>query len=339
MRVLVVGGTGFIGGHVASAFRDRGDEVTAVVRDEARARTDTRLAGVRLTDIGAVDAERTQDVVVYAAGAWRAGDTGSPTEIERRCHEVYVQGVSRFAELSRRWGAHFVFMSGTSRYGFIPEVRVSEETPPTTLSVFGAHKRRAEAILAATPDLRWTAIAPPEVYGARDSGSYLRFVYERVRSRRFFLIGRGDNPWSLCNVNNVAHAIVKIAPGPGQHVLNVADARAWTQRDLGVAVARALGRSPTFVSIPRSLVLAAATIGSMLPLPEPRLTPNHVRVRTADILFDTSKASRLGIEPHATLDEGVAEAVAWWEGQRFSVYQFSRVIGSAGDDSRSPKSS
>jgi nucleoside-diphosphate-sugar epimerase len=341
MRVLVVGGTGFIGGHVARAFRGRGDEVTALVRDLARARSDARLQGARLVQGTALAQEElpAQDVIVYAAGAWLPNDTAPQPEIERRSREVYVDNVSVLAEAARRWGAHFIFMSGTSRYGFIEAKAVAEDTPPVNLSVFGFYKRQAEATLASTPGLRWTAVTPPEVYGARDPGSYLTFVYERVRARRFFLIGRGDNRWSLCNVQNVADAIVAVAPGDGHGVLNISDARPWTQRELATAVAKALGRAPIFPRLPRSLVLAAATLAARIPGAGPRLTPNHVRVRTCDILLDTSKATRLGIVPHAGLAEGVVEAVRWWERQRFSVYQFSPDRGVTGAVRGSPKSS
>ena len=36
MRVLVVGASGFVGGHVAGAFAARGDEVVGLVRSKAR---------------------------------------------------------------------------------------------------------------------------------------------------------------------------------------------------------------------------------------------------------------------------------------------------------------
>ena len=341
MRVLVVGGTGFIGGHVARAFCDRGDDVTVLVRDAMRARNDGGLAGTRVVEGTAATpgALSAQDVVIYAAGAWRPNETVRKSEVALRCREVYVDGVTRMADHARRWGAHFVFMSGTNRYGFIEGRVVAEDSAPINLSIFGVHKRRAEAILASTAGLRWTALVPPEVYGARDPGSYILFVYDRVRARRFFLIGRGDNRWSLCNVRNVAEAIFAIAPGQGHGVLNIADAQPWTQRDLAAAVAKALGRSPVFLRVPRSLALAMAAVGARIPRPGPRLTPHTVRVRTSDILLDTCKAKALGIVPRAGLAQGVSEAVEWWESQRFSVYQFASDTGATGVGNGSPKSS
>ena len=38
MRVFITGGTGFIGGHVVRALRERGDEVRALVRNPDKLR-------------------------------------------------------------------------------------------------------------------------------------------------------------------------------------------------------------------------------------------------------------------------------------------------------------
>jgi nucleoside-diphosphate-sugar epimerase len=327
MRVLIAAGTGFINGHVARAFLARGDAVYALVRSRPRAENDVRLRGARLVEgtLGAIPNEvmaEAKDVVVYAAGVWRRDDRSPADETARRCEEVYVRGVEALAEHALAWNAHFVFMSGVSRYGDAPwNGPLSEETPPGKLSVFGAHKRKSEAILArfAERGLRWTALAPPEVYGAHDPGGYVRFVYDRVRSRRFVLLGDGENRWSFCNVKNVADAVLHVAGGPGRGVVHVADDRPTSQRELATALARALGRRAVFPRVPRSLALPIAGINAAVPRPfsnSPPLSPAHVRARTSSMILDTSRLAAAGFTPRFGLDEGIAEAVAWWK--RFS---------------------
>src|SRR5262245_37030063 len=111
MRVLVVAATGFIGGHVARTFHERGDSVWGLVRSSARAAGDLRLRGVRVIEgtaespPAAIEDVR-PDVVVYAAGVWRVGERASAAGIERRCNDVYVLGVEKAAELGLRSGAH-----------------------------------------------------------------------------------------------------------------------------------------------------------------------------------------------------------------------------------------
>jgi nucleoside-diphosphate-sugar epimerase len=323
MRVLVVAGTGFIGGHAVRAFVERGDRVSALVRSRARAENDPRLRDARLIEgsVGALPEavlDEACDAVVYAAGVWRRNDRPGREEIMRRCEEVYVRGVEALAERALAWKAHFVFTSGITRYGEADwQKPLREDARPGKLLVYGEYKRRSEAILErlAERGLRWTAIVPHEVYGAHDPGIYLRFVYDRIRQRRFVLLGGGENRWSICNVRNVADAIAHVAGGEGAGPLNIADAQPWSQREVAEAVARALGRRAWLPSVPRSLALAAASINTRIPRPAWLGSPfstEHVRARTMTMVLDTSRAARFGVLPRFGLEEGVREAIAWW---------------------------
>jgi nucleoside-diphosphate-sugar epimerase len=327
MRILVAAATGFIGGHAARAFLSRGDEVYAFVRSRARGEDDPRLKGSRFIEgtLGAPPEEALSgpfDAVVYAAGVWRRDDSSSTVEVASRCDDVYVRGVEALAERALAWKAHFLFLSGVSRYGDLTwRGELREDAPAGRLSIYGAHKRKSEAILErlGARGLRWTAIVPPEVYGAHDPGGYVRFVYDRVRARRFVLIGRGENRWALCNVHNVASAILHMADRDGAGPLHTADARPSSQSEIATALARALGRQAWFPRVPRSAALAAAAVNALIPRPPgspPPFSPKHVRVRTATMLLDTSRATALGHEPRWGLEEGAAEAVRWWESER-----------------------
>jgi 2-alkyl-3-oxoalkanoate reductase len=321
MRVLVVGATGFIGGHLVSAFRQQGNEVYALVRSSSAAELDTRLKSSHIVvgSLGSVRASELPkcDAIVYAAGVWRRHERLSNAETAQRCHDVYVRGVKELSAAARVQGAHFVLISGTSRYGdHCFDVPVDEASTPGSLSVFGLHKRKSEAIVAeeGRRGLRWTALVPPEVYGARDAGSYLRFVFERVLARRFFLIGDGENLWSMCNVRNLATATIAAAMGPGFGVMNVADPVASSQRAMASEIARALGRRPRFAHVPRRFMMALARLNALLPrrADSSWLSQKHVEVRTQTRLLDTSKWQAHGIKLSATLAEGIEEAVEWW---------------------------
>jgi nucleoside-diphosphate-sugar epimerase len=325
MRALVIAGTGFVGGHAAEALLAARNEVWALVRSRQRGGADPRLQGARLVEgtLGALPDEVLAgpfDLVVYTAGVWRRDDPAPPGEIARRCDEVYVRGVEVLARRALEWRAHFVFLSGVSRYGDAGwRGPLREDTAAGRLSIYGAHKRRSEAILAelGARGLRWTALAPPEVYGSHDRGGYVRFIYDRVRARRFVLLGDGSNRWSLCNVRNVADAIVALADRDGAGVLHIADAHATSQRELASAVARALGRQARFPRVPVPLASALARINASIPRPPgapPPLSPAQVRVRAATMVLDTSRANALGLEPQHGLDPGIREAVAFWKG-------------------------
>lgn len=79
-HVFVTGGAGFIGRAVVRQLRERGDDVTAAVRDPARA-TSIGTLGVRLErcDLRSIatirDAMRGCDRVIHLAGSYRVGIT------------------------------------------------------------------------------------------------------------------------------------------------------------------------------------------------------------------------------------------------------------------------
>ena len=320
-RVLVLGGTGFIGGHAARTFAERGDEVSALVRSRARAERDERLTAVRLIvgDVAQASAllsgERF-DVVVYTLGAWTPGERPSRDVVEARCELVYRRGLGQVAERARAWGAHLFFLSGVTRFGRRDDLGCfSESTEPGPLDPFGAGKRSADSLLASIDGLRSTSLCPPEVYGAHDPGSHLRFVFERIAARRFVHLGDGGARWSLCHVQNVVDAMVHLADGDGVGPLLVADQHPSSQEEIARAVAEAMGRSSRFVHVPIALARAIAELNVRLPrprfLPEP-FAPKHVRLRTSDRIFDTRKARSLGVVPRWSLKQGVVDAVAWW---------------------------
>jgi len=78
MKVFVTGGTGFIGGHVVSKLRARGDEIVALARDPAKA-TRMREAGCEIADGDISDRARLAksmegvDAVIHGAAIYEVG--------------------------------------------------------------------------------------------------------------------------------------------------------------------------------------------------------------------------------------------------------------------------
>ncbi len=114
MRILVTGGTGFVGPHVVSALRDRGHDVRALVREPGRGAAlealGAELAVGDVTDAASLQAAVTGcDAVVHLV----AIITGKPADFER----VMTQGTRSLVEAAKAAGVHrFVLMSalGTS---------------------------------------------------------------------------------------------------------------------------------------------------------------------------------------------------------------------------------
>ena len=97
MKVFLTGGTGFIGGAVARALRDRGDEVVALVRTPAKA-SDLEAAGCALvqgdlSDSGAIERGMAGcDAAIHGAAMY---EVGIPARDRPAMDETNVRGTDR----------------------------------------------------------------------------------------------------------------------------------------------------------------------------------------------------------------------------------------------------
>jgi UDP-glucose 4-epimerase len=148
--VIVTGGAGFIGSHVADALLARGHEVT-VIDDLSAGSTAKVPADARLLELDIVDRtalERVFDelrpVAVYHLAA-QASVTASVADPLRDC-AVNVQGTLNVVDLATRLGAPVSFTStGGALYGDDVPMPTGEGQIPAPLAPYGASKLAGEA--------------------------------------------------------------------------------------------------------------------------------------------------------------------------------------------------
>ena len=114
-RVLVTGGSGFIGRALVRQLRERGDSVTAIVRDPGRGQPLTALGAEAVPGDVTGDAEHLaplmvgHDAVVHLAGDYRIGIRPherdamwaiNVTAVDRAIEAAVAVGVSRFVHVS-----------------------------------------------------------------------------------------------------------------------------------------------------------------------------------------------------------------------------------------------
>lgn len=206
MRVLVTGASGMLGGGVAQALADRGDEVTVLQRRPAG-------LGLRevLADVADADAVRAavagHEAVVHLAakvnvtGAWagyeRANVVGTRSVVEA-CRAV---GVPRLVYVSSPSVAH----AGASLVG----VGAAPADPEAARGPYARSKALGEQIALAAdgPELAVLAVRPHVVWGPGDPQLVARTV-ERARRGRLPLIGSGAALVDSTYVTNAVDALV-----------------------------------------------------------------------------------------------------------------------------------
>jgi nucleoside-diphosphate-sugar epimerase len=271
-----------------------------------RRRGNSALAQPELTWVqGDLDDERSlralvtgADAIVHCAGTVRGADAADFERINADGTRRLVEAAATLPEAPR-----FLLMSS-----------LAARTPQ--LSSYAASKRHGEAAVeAAPPNLRWTVLRPPAVYGPGD----------RELQPLFRLVARGIAPlpagstgrFSLIYVDDLAAAVTRWLEAdrgygrtfelddghPGGYDWDgVLDVAARVLR--AGAPVRRLPVPVFFLKLVAAANLAAARVAGY----EPMLTPGKVREIThADWLCDSHDfASTMGWQAAVRLEEGLA---------------------------------
>ncbi len=324
VKALVTGAGGFIGGAIARALRERGDEVRSFSRGSYPRLDDLGIEQSR-GDLGdAADVQEAAegcDVVFHVAARF---DLWGRYE---DFHRTNVTGTENVIDACREHGVdRLVFTSTPSVVHGGDSVDGVDESAPYPES-FEAHypatKALAEqAVLAANDDqLATVALRPHLVWGPGDTSALPR-VIERARSGRLRMIG-APQPVDVSYIDNVVDAHIaacdRLEPGaacagrayflsqgepvPGPKFVNDL---------LGVA-----GMPPVTRTVPAGLARAAASVveavWTLLRLErEPPLTRFMVSQLSTAHWYDISAARRdLAWEPRVSYDEGMRLLRSW----------------------------
>jgi nucleoside-diphosphate-sugar epimerase len=263
VKAFVTGGTGFVGAHLVQALRARGDQVTCLVRNAAKAQalgwTDVRLVRGDLDDAAALrDGCAGVEVIYHVAGRISARDLDEFMRANRdgtaNVLEAAAQGPPR----------RFVLVSSLAAAGpTVPGQPIDETRPPSPVTPYGQSKLAAELLVRAMAG-SWTIVRPPTVYGEWDR-EVLK-VFKLARAGLAPVFGDGSQELSVIYAGDLAAALVAAATAPAtaRRVYYAAHPDVTTSRELVRAIGRAVGRQPRIVPLPGPLARALLwTIGSI----------------------------------------------------------------------------
>ncbi len=337
MRVLVTGGTGFVGSHVVERLLAAGHVPVCLVRPGTDAEW---LRGLAIEQVaGTLDEpEALRPVVDGVDGVVHvAGIDAAKARRPRDLYRVNAEGTRSLVALAARRGAglkRFVFVSSTAAQGPSPGPGPRpQDLPPAPLGHYGKSKLLGEqAVVAHAGELPVTILRPPAVYGPRDRSWLASF--REVAGGVFRLLGNPSRAMSLVYASDLAEAAVMALERehPSGAVLPLDDGAVHTQATLGEAIGRALGAPPRLERVPSAGLYAAWLVGGLSARLRGRSSPLNrewLRAIHVDSWVCGNQVARaaLGWAPRVSLDDGVRLTATWYRERGWLQGAMSAPVG------------
>lgn len=263
MRIVVAGGSGFLGRRLTGAWIAAGHEVTVLTRDPERAarRLDPAIAlrawDSRTGDAGLAGSLRGQDAVVNLAGAtiggrpWTPGRKRAIRDSRTGATGAIVGAIRALAPADRP--AVLVNASGIDVYGDDRRAELTESDPPGGSFLAGV-VRDWEAAAAPAADLGVRVVLARAALVVAPEAPAFRLVTLPFRLFVGGPLGGGEQPFTWIHVDDVCGLYdLALRDASLSGPLNVVAPDVPTQREAARTIGRVLGR-PAIVPAPAALL-------------------------------------------------------------------------------------
>ena len=302
MKIMVTGGAGFIGSHVADQLIEAGHQVVVVDNLFTGRRSNLNLQAafyevdIRSPEMDGVFAKEKPEVICHHAAQMDVRRSMADPLFDA---DVNISGAIKLAQLAIKHGTRKIIhiSSGGAIYGEPSYLPCDEDHPVRPLCHYGASKYTFELYLhvfRANYDLDYSIIRYPNVYGPRqdphgEAGVVAIFTGRMLRGEPVTIFGSGEQVRDYVYVADCAQAnLLLLEQGSGREY-NLG-------YGIGTSVNEIFQQLKSITGYPRPALYGPAKPGE-----------------TFKIYLDASRANReLGWQPTIPLHEGLKQTVDYF---------------------------
>lgn len=322
MKVLVTGGTGFIGYNLVARLKKENHDVTCLVRESSDIRWLNSLGDVKFVygdllqpaSLAAIMDEF--DWVFHLAGVVTAVTREDYFRVNHLGTRNLIDAVAKHNPDIRK----FVFVSSLAAGGPSSIDRPRDESmPDQPITYYGESKRAAEFAIKDYKDSIPLVIArPPTVYGPLDDGV---FIFFRAIQKGWQIKFTGEDLYlSLIYVEDLTKALLTLAEAdiPSGERFYVSDHYQYSMDQIQTMIAHAIDADTRKLHVPRALMYPVAAVSELFI--RARNKPSFLNLQkikemtqTAWICSSEKLTNMTGFQAQYGLPDGAHKTAEWYK--------------------------
>ena len=327
MRVLITGGTGFIGSRLAKSELERGNQVTVFGQTNTPAEKENiqklQADGIIFVNGSVTDRETVfsviqgHDIVFHRAAAQHEANVP-----DKYFYDVNVEGTRNVIDACIDSGVKRVIHGSTiGVYGVDYKGIINEDSPLQPDNIYGKTKLEGEQLaISYTDKIPLCVIRISETYGPGDRR--LLKLFKTINQQVFFIIGSGKNKHQLIYVDDLAYglhlaatsekAIGQVFILAGEEILTTENIIDTICRTVGVSLRKFRPPMWPFVVLAYVLEHSLAPLGIQPPLHRRRLD----FFRKSLVFSGEKSRDILGFKPKTSFTDGAKNTLNWYREQK-----------------------
>jgi UDP-glucose 4-epimerase len=250
MKILIIGGQGFIGSHCVRYFLAKGHDVWFCGLRHSEQANFTQITKFN-ADFSTLFINRHYDVCINASGSANVAFSFQYPEID---FELNVSNVNKLLSIIKKENPNckFINLSSAAVYGNPSKLPIREDSPVKPISPYGFHKLQSEYLLTEYANFFGLATCSLRIFSAYGDGIQKQLFWDlyqnSLQKKPITLFGTGNETRDFIHIDDLLQVIdlvIHQAPCKGE-AYNVATGTSTSIKEVATLFFKELDNSINF---------------------------------------------------------------------------------------------